>query len=629
MFIVELLSVIVAFALLFVAGWSVLNLFDSSYSEGPIDRAILSVTIGLTLLAAISYLFILFGLFSGLASLVSLALVCVLAVLASKAKWSKEEVIATFKLTASSIKRHLRLPRTRKDLRNFAIGAIPVIFLLLIAFWLRIDAVLRQNALLEIDPWYWLYNSRFLISHGAPDYAQASAYPLGLSIVLSVLATLDSSYEFLLLLFRFTGPILATFTALVVYRLAKRYTNGAIAPAVIAGLAFAFSHNLRFSGRLTIPETFGVLFFIVTLGYMYIYKHPRAPVISILFAGSFIFHPLGCAVLLGVVILVELFNASRENVRSALVVAARELLMAIIILAPMLVAIGLNSTLFSSYAYYTTPSDSNTPLSMVVVVEWLDYFSRRSLGYILFAVASLAGAIALVYKTEDKWLGLTLVFFLLWIAFSWFPIHLTSIDVKRAASWAVFPLSLLVCKSYMYARNKILGHSLRASESIANNSHFSVRRDMKKSMLLGLMFSLIIVSQTLSAMSYTYNGTYYISKPDEMVMEWVALNLNEAQAVYVYKPYYDRSIAAAILFPMQPFANDTIRNSDFATIDRFVSNWNVTTAVILRESENLYNYALAHSWKEVFNVSVAESLGWYDTFQGTGIHVYLVSVNVG
>ena len=249
------------------------------------------LAIGFSILPVISYILLGVNAFSAFA-IIFVALILVVVIFAILLREKKISLNFSFQFPSESV-------QTNSKQR---ILLTSLILIMIFAFLLSIRAIYNRFTLLEIDPWYWLYNTRFLVTENTLDYSSIKSYPAGMAFFTIALIFLEPTYEFLYVIYRFFGPIMSLLIVLSSFVVGMRAFPDKIAPPIIIAIASTVSHHLLFAYYLARPETIAIFLFIITLNYIFQSENPSPVISTVLIVGIFLYHPLTCAVLLGILI---------------------------------------------------------------------------------------------------------------------------------------------------------------------------------------------------------------------------------------------------------------------------------------------------------------------------------------
>jgi len=459
--------------------------------------------------------------------------------------------------------------------------------------------------------------------NGIADFSVVKSYPIGMPFLMVSLTSLNSSYEFFFFMHRFIGPFMSVIVTVAAYNMARRvFPDSKIASCFIT-LLFAVSHDLQFQYHLARPQTIAILLFLVSLDYAFVKSKSSSILLGMMVATTFLFHPLTCAVLIGVCLMVGIFSisdASEKSIKKILVGVVFALLM----ILPFVIAHLGNTTLVSNYTFYFGES-GQSPLSPFYsdIQDNMNLFANRTVGVLLFGV-TLYEAINFFYKREGmKWVVCAWFFFLVWIVFSWVPIIFISNNAKRAATWGIVPTAFLVGTAISRLESTWGSKTGRNGKEGAFQRFFGKGIEPKSVSLV--VVSLLLLSQVSYGLSYGYVGQRYISDTDFQVLQFIANEFHYVDNTFLYERQKSNMIAASILYPITAVANGSIRSAQLPIIDWYFDQYDGCTLVLTKADENLYTYALQVGWEEVLNPDEASDYGLNLTKEKYAYHFFIKS----
>lgn len=606
-------SIAIPLVLITLLGYLIRLQIDSMDEERYLTTLFVSLGVGLGLFAMISYLLVATIGYSALN--INAVLLVLNSILLVTSSLDGKIPIHFRAFKDINIKQHLK--KSPSDVGS----KILVVLIVLYAFIWSMRSVLYRPTLSEIDPWIWLYDTRYLSLNGIPDFSTAQSYPLGMPFLAISLTSLDRSYEFLYFIFRFMGPFLSIVVTIAAFNLARRIFPNNRAAMCFTVLIFAVSHDIQFQYHLARPQTIAVLLFLVSLDYLFVRPDPSYTVFALLVATTMLFHPLTCAVLIGVCLMVGIFSLL-EIEWSSIKKFLPGIIVSVLILLPFLLVHWLNATLASNYAYYFTEySGLSSAPPWIYAQDRLNDLGMRSVGVLAFGLA-LYESIRFFYKGKgSKWAACAWLFFIAWVTFSWLPVIFISNNARRAATWALIPTAVLVGSAIARLEDEWIGQSEKLKSQEWHQSIASFGIEPKHIGLL--VISLLFFSQTIYGISYTYLGQRYVPDTERQILEYIQDEHPNLDTVFVYDNHIRYSVAQAILYPITPVSNDSIRNQQMAGIESWFSE-NVRPAALLTKSnEVIHDYAIQMGWVEVLNPSIGFEYGMNLTRENYSYHLFL------
>jgi len=455
---------------------------------------------------------------------------------------------------------------------------------------MRLYAVLLAEPLSEVDPWYWLYNTRILLATGRIDYSLAGAYPFGFVLLAALIASDTPSYEATYAVIRFIGPVISGVTTFAVFKATQKCFGGNWRVASIASIGFAVGNLLQFRGRIGTPETEALFLFVVFLSYLYIYEQRSMPLTALLFAGLIAVHPTTALVAFLIWVLSEFRIPQRVTLAADIRRAARYCVVITLLLLPVLAALIINTDVIARYAFYAAglPLDQGeTPLA--IVRNSLDSLVIYSLGVVLFGV-SLVGVLRnVVGFRREKWAYIGWGLCVLWALSAFIPVIFFRFGAPRAATFIVFPAMIIVGHVYTNIIDSIQSPSTHGS--LLRSARFKE----------AAIVLLIVSAQVFYGCTYGYLGERYIPEAGLNSLEWIAGSGIDADSVFVYDSWVARNIAQAVLYPLPSFANDTLRYGPYSNLTEYIDDYFREVLVVVGVEEALYGNLTASGHVEVYN----------------------------
>ncbi len=477
--------------------------------------------------------------------------------------------------------------------RESVYGLLLPLVISLFSLLLRLNAVLIEEPLPEVDPWFWLYHTRVLLATGGIDYSLAGAYPLGFVLLTSLISADTPTYQVVYGVIRFIGPALSAVTTFAVYRATLKCFGGQWRVASIASLGFAVGNLLQFRGRLATPETEALLLFVVFLSYVYIYEQRSVPLTALLLAGLVAVHPTTALVAFGIWMLSEIRRPHRSTIVADARGVARYCVTVVLLLSPLLVALLMNTDLIARYGFYGESMLSDQGgTALAIVRDSLNSLVTYSLGPVLFGVSLVGVSRYLLGPRKSKWAYIGWGVCVLWALSAFIPILFFRVGAPRAATFIVFPAMI------------IIGHVYVGLEDTVTSSSVETPLLRSGSAKKAMVFLLIISAQLFYGCSYDYSGHRYISTTGLDTLEWIAGSNIRADSVYVYDSWVNlgsTNIAQAVLYPLPSFANDTLRSGSWSAAMKYIDSHGARIFVVVTANEPLYQYLIAAGNLEVYN----------------------------
>jgi hypothetical protein len=472
--------------------------------------------------------------------------------------------------------------------------AISVAF---VALMLRLRSVLASDVLSAIDPWFWLYHTRYMLLTGGVDYSIAQAYPMGFVFFTSSLCLPTPGYAFVYNIIRFLGPVVSFGATYAVFKVMDDYFND-WRIGIVGSLGFAVGSLLQFRGRMATPETIALYFLIIFLSYLYIYKQNSPILTALMLTGLVLYHPTTALIAFGIWILTEISTKEWKKLFSELKHVSRTIILMIVMLLPALVTLSLNNDVIARYAFYG--SSSNTPLSLWDTVVSMNNLVTYSLGGVIFGLSFLGVLFFLGGHRQSKWAFIGWLLCFGWAFFAFLPFLFFKEGAPRAATFIVFPAMILIGEVIQKIEKTLEG---------VNGSSLSFLKgvDARK----GLVFVLIISAQLFYGVGYLYINERYITPVELNALEWTQSLDPAYSTVVVYDNWTIWNIATSVLYPRAVYSNDTLRSGNFSGFLQFIEGLDNQVLIFVNEHESCYTNLLL--------------LGAEELYDNSGLHILLVT----
>lgn len=483
-------------------------------------------------------------------------------------------------------RRHLLVIYDKKINRRRIIRELAALLIATTALFLRLRSVFASETLSAVDPWFWLYNTRYMLLTGGVDYSIAQAYPMGFVFLCTSFCLPTPDYMFVYDLIRFIGPAISFITTYAVFKIIEHYFDD-WRIGMLGGMGFATGMLLQFRGRLATPETISLYFFVIFLAYLYVYRERTPWLIALMLAGLVIYHPTTALIAAGIVLLTELKIPTRDIIHSEVKELLTFLIIFLILLLPMLVALSLNNDIISRYGYYGNAIETAKSFEDVVIAGYS--LVTYSLGGHIFGLSFLGAILYLVGNRKSRWAFVGWGICLLWSLLAFIPIVFFDASSPRAATFIVFPAMVLVGEVVLKLEEVIEGFEVQSPT-------FLKSVDMRKTLVLGLILS----AQLIYGLGYFYYNERYISDAGLETLEWVASSELDVDTIYVYEEWDTYNIARAVLMEMTIIANDTVRNDEYANVAVYIEMHSEYALIVTERSEQLYADLIANGFSQLF-----------------------------